>query len=207
MRLLIVLFCAALQAQTWNDPNMPASVQQQLASVQKQKDALRKAGWPVMSEAPPLAPAPADVAAVTPPTPPESECHQLAPEQTKALANSAAQREGLDPKLILAVMKQESGFNPCAVSRKGALGLMQLMPATADDLFVSNPFDPEQNVFGGAHLLRQLLDHYMNDTRLALSAYNAGPARVIDAVPDIPETKAYVEAITAATERTTDPPR
>lgn len=194
---VLVLSASGLLAQ-------PASVQQQLASIRQQQDALRKAGWPVMSDTPvSLAPAPG-----APEPPPE--CRRLAPETTAALAKTAGEREGVDPNLILAVMKQESGFKPCAVSRKGALGLMQLMPATADDLFVNNPFDPEQNVVGGAHLLRELLDHYLNNTSLALSAYNAGPARVTDTVPDIPETKAYVQAITSAIAEPTasaDPPR
>jgi len=199
----LVMAAACLHAQSWHDAKPPSSVAQQLASIEKQKDALRKAGWPIMAESRAL---PVQVAAIAevqpvappPPAPAESECRQLSPGTTAALAQSAGEREGVDPKLILAVMKQESGFNPCAISPKGALGLMQLMPTTADDLFVTNPFDPVQNVYGGAHFLRQLLDRYLNNTSLALSAYNAGPARVTNAVPDIPETKAYVQAITRA---------
>jgi soluble lytic murein transglycosylase-like protein len=196
----LALSAVAVYAQGWHDADVPASVQQQLASVRQQRESLRRAGWQVMPETP-LAPLPAGVAAeMEPPSPmppADADCRPLTPWATRELANSAGEREGVDPKLILAVMKQESGFNPCAVSRKGAVGLMQLMPTTADELLVSNPFNPEQNVFGGAHLLRQLLDHYLNNTSLALSAYNAGPARVTNSIPEIAETKAYVQSITA----------
>jgi soluble lytic murein transglycosylase-like protein len=94
-------------------------------------------------------------------------------------------------------MWQESGFRPCAVSAKGAMGLMQLVPGTASDLGVTDVFNPEANVLGGARLLKQLLDHYGGDLRLTLSAYNAGAGKV-DAsmsVPTIPETIDYVNRI------------
>jgi soluble lytic murein transglycosylase-like protein len=94
-------------------------------------------------------------------------------------------------------MWQESDFRNCAVSAKGALGLMQLLPSTADGLGVKDPFDPEANVLGGARLLRQLMDRYGGDLSLTLSAYNAGSAKV-DAtmgVPMIPETLNYVNRI------------
>jgi soluble lytic murein transglycosylase-like protein len=95
------------------------------------------------------------------------------------------------------VIRKESAFYPCAVSPKGALGLMQLMPATAEMLGVTDPFDPKQNVDAGAKFLKQLIEKYAGDLPLALSAYNAGPARVDTArgVPDIAETKNYVADI------------
>lgn len=94
-------------------------------------------------------------------------------------------------------MRQESGFNPCAVSSKGALGLMQLMPATAHYLGVRNPFDPKQNLESGARYLSELLQRYGGDVKRALSAYNAGPsvADKYQSVPPIPETQNYVESI------------
>ena len=111
----------------------------------------------------------------------------------------AASRAGISSNLVRAVILQESAFNPCAVSAKGALGLMQLMPETARQLGVSNPFDPKQNVEAGAGLLRQLIDRYGGDLSLALSAYNAGPARVDRAggVPNIAETTNYVQKVLA----------
>jgi len=162
-----------------------------LQSIHRQEEALHKISAPSahLSSVPPLESSWYTPVTVT------ANCPELPASTTEALAKRAGEREGLDPQLILAVMKQESDFRPCAVSPKGALGLMQLMPETADDLDVLDPMDPEQNVAGGARFLRQLLDRYVNDPALALSAYNAGPARVTDQIPDIPETKAYVSAI------------
>jgi soluble lytic murein transglycosylase-like protein len=99
--------------------------------------------------------------------------------------------------LLRAVIRRESAFQPCAVSRSGAMGLMQLMPGTAFDLGVENPFDAEQNIDGGSRLLKSLLDRYGGDLSLALGAYNAGPARVdaIKAIPPIKETQDYVKHI------------
>jgi len=111
----------------------------------------------------------------------------------------AASREGLDPSLLKAVVRAESGFNPQAVSSKGAMGLMQLMPATATALGVSDPFDPRQNLAGGARYLRQQMDRF-GDVRLALAAYNAGPAAVAryGGVPPYTETQNYLAAILGA---------
>jgi soluble lytic murein transglycosylase-like protein len=103
----------------------------------------------------------------------------------------------VDPDLIRAIIRAESNFDPRAVSPKGASGLMQLMPQTALDMGVRNPFDPEENIFGGVKYLRGLLDTLHGSLPLALAAYNAGPARVIgqNRIPAIPETRDYVERV------------
>jgi soluble lytic murein transglycosylase-like protein len=114
-----------------------------------------------------------------------------------ALATVAARRHGLDPALVLAVVKVESAFRPQAVSPKGAQGLMQLMPPTARDLGVEDAFDPEQNLDGGARYLRQLLIRYKGDVRRALAAYNAGPGAVDrhKGIPPYRETRQYVRRV------------
>jgi soluble lytic murein transglycosylase-like protein len=110
----------------------------------------------------------------------------------------AAARHNVDPNLVRAVVKVESNFNPNAVSRKGAMGLMQLMPSTARQLNVKNPFDPEQNVDAGVRHLKQLLESYGGDVKLTLAAYNAGAGAVArsSGVPHYAETQNYVRRIT-----------
>jgi hypothetical protein len=115
-----------------------------------------------------------------------------------AAIDEAAARHNVDPNLVRSVVKVESNFNPNAVSRKGAMGLMQLMPATARSLNVSNPFDPQQNVDAGVRHLKKLLDNYGGDVRLTLAAYNAGAGAVArrGGIPHFAETQNYVRRIT-----------
>jgi len=103
----------------------------------------------------------------------------------------------LDPALVRAVIKAESSFVPDAVSPKGAVGLMQLMPETASSLNVVNPYDPEQNISGGVRHLRYLLDRFRGDVRLAVAAYNAGEHRIVNGsrIPPISETREYVRRV------------
>jgi len=115
-----------------------------------------------------------------------------------AAIDEAAARHHVDPSLVRSVVKVESNFNPNAVSRKGAMGLMQLMPSTARSLNVANPFDPAQNVDAGVRHLRKLLDSYGGNVRLTLAAYNAGAGAVARSagVPHFRETQDYVRRIT-----------
>ena len=103
----------------------------------------------------------------------------------------------MDWKLVAAVIKVESNFNPNAVSPKGAQGLMQLMPQTQREEGVVNPFVPEDNIRGGVHYLKKMLDAFQGDLELTLAAYNAGIGRVqaLNAVPNFPETRLYVAKI------------
>jgi soluble lytic murein transglycosylase-like protein len=119
--------------------------------------------------------------------------------QYDGIIRTHAERQGVRPELVRAVVQVESAFNPVAISPKGAMGLMQLMPTTAEELGVGNPFNPEENIRGGVRYLRLLLDRYDNNEQLALAAYNAGPGAVDkygEKIPPYRETRDYVSKIT-----------
>lgn len=174
---------------------MEASVAKQRASVQRQRETVTRV-------------APAAEGAATQPSPSASwpaavsmlnvaDCDPLPEDQVNALVQDASSREGVAADLVRAVIRKESGFRPCAVSPKGAQGLMQLMPATAQMLNVGDPFDSRQNIGAGTRLLKQLLTRYDGDLALALGAYNAGTGAVdrSGGVPPFPETQNYVSDI------------
>ena len=184
-----------LQAQDQAISVQRQSVTLMQASIEKQRESLQKhlitgsaVGFFIL---PPPTGQPAAF------SPAAGDCDRIPVSQLEPLIANAAKRWGLEPNLLRSVMKQESGFQPCAISPKGAMGLMQVMPATAFQFNLSNPFDPVQNVDAGARLLKQLLDRYNGNLPLALGAYNAGPARVDEAggVPHIPETTGYIEKV------------
>ena len=168
--------------------SMSASLQAQRHSLQTQVAHLPA---PPPSTLAPLLPLPPPLASEVPPCPP------LPDSTLDALVEDAAQREDLQPDLIRSVIRQESAARPCAVSSKGAMGLMQLMPATALQFGVADAFDPKANVNAGARLLKQLLTTYGGDVSLALGAFNAGPGKVSQAagLPDYPETLDYVQKV------------
>ena len=135
------------------------------------------------------------------PAPPAGEEQPTQPEdRLDRMVREAAERNHLDPALVKAVISTESGWNPNAVSAKGAVGLMQLIPETAQRYGVNNSFDPAQNIEGGTRYLKSLLDRYDGDLTKSLAAYNAGE-RTVDlngGVPAIPETRKYVQKVTNA---------
>lgn len=197
VRLLLVYAAAAgLSAQPPAD--FEASVKAAMApSIIQQRMAVRKQ-VSAMGAAQSL---PASPAFFTTPFSPaaarSADCDPLPSDQLDAIIQQAARKTGVDARLVRAVIEQESGGRPCALSARGAEGLMQLMPSTSDEYEVEDPFDPQQNVEAGTKLLRSLLDRYRNDPSLALGAYNAGAGRVDQSggVPAIPETMDYVTAI------------
>jgi soluble lytic murein transglycosylase-like protein len=126
-----------------------------------------------------------------------ASCDRLSDDEVSPLLKQAAQEEGVGENLLRAVAEAESGFRACAVSPKGAMGLMQLMPATASEMGVHDAFDPQESLLYGAHLLKLLLERFNGNAALALAAYNAGPGRVEEAggIPPISETQRYVREI------------
>jgi soluble lytic murein transglycosylase-like protein len=177
-------------------PSMEESLARQRASIETQRAAVKQQVQPVgqptaafftvpWTES--LSPAPAAVA----------ECNPVPEDQIAPIVREMSRREGLTPDLLRAVIEKESSYLPCAVSSAGAEGLMQLMPDTAASLGVEDPFNPRENVDGGARYLRQMLDRYGGDLMQALAAYNAGPTRA-DKIAGFPlpaETTSYVSDI------------
>jgi soluble lytic murein transglycosylase-like protein len=161
------------------------------ASIDKQRAAARKQAQNLGAWIPPWSPEMQVEEAQVPP------CEPIADDAVAPLIDGAAKAQDVEPKLLHAVIEQESAFRPCAISVKGAQGLMQLMPDTAEQLAVHDVFDPKENIEAGAKYLKQLLDKYKGDLKLALGAYNAGPTTVDQAggIPDIPETRDYVDSI------------
>jgi soluble lytic murein transglycosylase-like protein len=169
---------------------MAASIEKQRASVEQQIKSIQ-------APAPPAIPSSFAVPSFTVPPPVAYACEPVAQPELSKMIDTVAREHSVDPALVREVARQESGFRPCAVSPKGAEGLMQLMPATQAQLEVRDPFDAQESLSAGAKLLKQLLDRYHGDLALALSAYNAGMTRVdrTFTVPEIPETKGYVTDI------------
>jgi soluble lytic murein transglycosylase-like protein len=179
-------------------PDQANALSQMEASIEIQKQSLRKQSGS----------APTNtfftVAWTSAPTvalPPAADCPALPETESEPIIAAAATLHNLDPALIRAVIRQESGFHPCAVSPKGAMGLMQLMPDTAEHFKLSDPFNATENIRAGAEFLKELMGRFKGDLKRTLAAYNAGPGRVEgnpSPVPDIPETQDYVSQILKA---------
>lgn len=125
-----------------------------------------------------------------------SQQNDPTPKDLTSIIERESYKNHLDPSLVKSVIKAESNFKPNAVSSKGAIGLMQLMPGTADILGVENPFDPEENIAGGTKFLADMMKKF-GDPNLAIAAYNAGPGAVqkYDGIPPYKETKDYVKKV------------
>lgn len=132
-----------------------------------------------------------------PAQPAEFDCEPVPEATVNPIIEGAAKANNLETDLLRAVIRQESQFYPCAVSNKGAEGLMQLMPATVEQFGVHDPFDPKQSIEAGAKYLKELFDRYKGKLDWALGAYDAGPGAVDESkgIPDIQETKNYVQTI------------
>ena len=190
MRWCLILFAWSALAQSSRDA-FEASLQKQRDAVAVQRESGRKQAE-MVGPKPLVLPDAGD-----PPCEPISEA-ELAP-----LLAAAATAQKLSPDLLKAVVSRESAFYPCAVSTKGARGLMQLMPDTVAQFSVRDPFDPQQSINAGSQYLKQWVDRYKGDLPKALGAYNAGPSAVDDAkgIPDVPETREYVQAILKSLEK------
>jgi transglycosylase-like protein with SLT domain len=174
------------------------SVRRQVRSAQPGEPGWFTVPWPSMQWTTPVQPSGPSSSTTSAGWRPD--CDPVPQSERESMFERAAAKQRIDVGLIREVARRESAFFPCAVSSKGALGLMQLMPDTAASLGVADPFDPESNVFAGAQLLSTLLSRYRGDMRLALAAYNAGSGRVQDygGVPPFRETKSYVGKILEA---------
>jgi len=197
LRFIVItgLAAAAVSGQT-ADPYAPMRALQE-ASAQTQRESVRRQVREAAPEDNAFFTVPFQVAATLSPAAnfePAADCDPVPEHELRAAIDDAARREGLTPDLLRAMIGKESGFRPCAVSRRGAQGLMQLMPATQSEYGVTDPFDPKQSIDAGARMMKRLLDRYGGDLALALGAYNAGPGQVDrhGGVPDFPETVNYV---------------
>jgi soluble lytic murein transglycosylase-like protein len=194
---------ATLAAMQKSVDKQRASVAASVASADKKSDPAGKPAAAV-AEAPffnlPPLPAPENLPpafAMPEATIADVDCVAVPEAQVTPVVEEAAHREGLEARLLQAVIEQESGFRPCAVSKRGAQGLMQLMPDTAEHFGVKDPFDVKQNIDAGAKFLKELITRYGGDLSLALGAYNAGSGKVDAAggIPPIAETSNYVSEI------------
>ncbi len=205
MKYFFLLVLSGLLAAAANPSDSASNItvtQAMQESLKKQRDSLEKQRQAIHRQSAGQEPAARNsVAEFIDPIPDriQADCPALASETVASLIATAAKKQSLQAELLHAVMKQESAFKPCAVSIKGAQGLMQLMPATARELHIDDVFDPEQNVQAGAAYLKQLLGRYNGDLRLALIAYNAGPGRADQPTgqPYPLETQNYVANIFA----------
>jgi len=198
--LLLVFSCSLSAAADAAAAKAAANLEKQRASIARQARRDGQAGFfttPWLLSGGPSAPL----------APVKADCEPLPETQLGDLITAAATQASISPQLIRAVVRRESGARPCAVSNKGAQGLMQLMPATQQTLGVTDAFDPASNLAGGARYLAELLRRYKGDLRRTLAAYNAGPQRVEPDgdIPDIAETRDYVSAIMAELEPSRTP--
>jgi soluble lytic murein transglycosylase-like protein len=175
-------------------PKPVNSFERQRLSVERQMQGIRESFPPPFGgQAAPMVAS----SASAPGPPPPADCPPVTAAAMRPIIDREATKQKVDAGLVRAVVEAESAYSPCAVSPVGAMGLMQLMPATAESLQVTDPYDPNQNITAGTQYLKQMLERYGGDIAKALAAYNAGPARVDAAggVPPIPETQEYVRKI------------
>jgi soluble lytic murein transglycosylase-like protein len=204
MRCVFAILLTSFVLKAQSDP-MAASVEKQKASIRLQMKRVHGDGSSFFSTAWPLASQQENISVRTTDAPVAAvpklanpvDCDPIAAVEVDALIKQASTRHSLRDDLLKAVIQRESAFKPCAVSSKGAMGLMQLMPATAQELDVADAFDPAQNIEGGARYLKQLLDRYKGNTAMALAAYNAGAGNVDKArgIPPFDETQNFVSTI------------
>lgn len=194
VRILILFLAGVLVASA---QSMSARIAQR-ASVERQRAAVFRQRVEVQPEAVRREDLrPVSVVRAAPPAVVRPACATIQAPELVRMIDFAAKVNHVPSDVVREVARQESAFQPCAVSSKGAEGLMQLMPATQASLGVEDPFDPEESLMAGARLLRELLSRYNGSLPLALSAYNAGPSRVdrADGIPAIAETRNYVAQI------------
>jgi len=197
---LVLALAAALAAAAQTPPQTQtaAAIRARMdESLRQQRESVARQLQSIHAPPPPVLMSPPAAGRLRPVLSTLRACDPVSPSAFDPQIQAEATRQGVAPDLLRAVISAESAFVPCAVSEKGAMGLMQLMPATARAMGVSDPMDPADNLRGGVRYLGQLLERYGGDLTLALSAYNAGPGLVdkYGGVPPIPETQNYVREI------------